>query len=118
MAGLTLLLLGLSWITSSLSVMLRDVGHLVNILLQFGFWLTPVIWDVRMLLPVPEWVRQALLLNPLCFIVEGYRHSLIEGIPFWRDGLAAGVFWGVTGIVLWIGGAVFRKLKPHLADLL
>lgn len=38
--ALTMFLVGLSWIVSSLNVFLKDIGQIVSIILQFGFWLT------------------------------------------------------------------------------
>jgi len=45
------LVLGLSWLTSALVIFLKDIGQLVAMLLQFGFWATPVFWSVKM---IPE----------------------------------------------------------------
>ena len=45
------LVVGLSWITSSLIIFVKDVGQVVAMLLQFGFWLTPILWSIKM---VPE----------------------------------------------------------------
>ncbi len=108
-------LAGLCWITSSINVFTRDVAQVVNILLQFGFWLTPVVWNPIM---VPEQYRWILKLNPLFYIIEGYRASLVYQVPFWRDLRWTIYFWAVTLVVLFLGIVVFRRLKPHFADVL
>ena len=43
--ALTLFLLGVSWIVSSITVFWKDFSHIVNVILQVGFWATPVFWD-------------------------------------------------------------------------
>jgi lipopolysaccharide transport system permease protein/teichoic acid transport system permease protein len=118
LAGLFLLLLGLCWITSSLVVFVRDIGHLIGILLQFGFWLTPIVWDLGMLPPRYSRYAAVLRLNPMYYVVDGYRRSLLEGRWFWEDGRGALAFWTITAGLLLAGALVFRRLKPHFADVL
>ncbi len=74
-----ILVLGISWITSSLQVFLMDIGHLVNTFIQFGFWLTPVFWSIKIL---PQKYLYLIKLNPVFYIIEGYRNSLIYHIGF------------------------------------
>jgi len=45
------LLLGSSWITSSVVVFFKDIGQLVAMVIQFGFWLTPIFWNMSMVPP-------------------------------------------------------------------
>jgi ABC-type polysaccharide/polyol phosphate export permease len=110
-----ILTLGLSWITSSLVVFLKDIGQIVGILLQFGFWLTPVFWQVTML---PEEYRSFITLNPFYYITEGYRDSLVNKVWFWEHGGLTIYFWCITGIIFIVGALIFRRLKPHFADVL
>lgn len=117
-AGLVVLLQGVSWITSSLNVFVRDVAYIVNILLQFGFWLTPIFWDVGMLSPEHRPYLILLKLNPLYYIVDGYRRSFLFHEPFWTDAAGAALFWLMTALMLTLGAGLFRRLKPHFADVL
>ncbi len=109
------LILGVSWITSALIVFLRDVGELISMVLQFGFWMTPIFWNLNM---VPEKYQVFLKLNPLFYIIEGYRDSMIHHIWFWEHPSLTIYFWGVTGTLLVIGALTFRKLRPHFSDVL
>lgn len=116
--ALVVLLQGLGLITASLTVFVRDVGFVVNILLQFGFWLTPIFWDMGMIPALAQKYLVVLKLNPLMYIVEGYRGSLLHGVPFWANGRGALYFWVVALLMLALGSGLFRKLKPHFADVL
>jgi lipopolysaccharide transport system permease protein/teichoic acid transport system permease protein len=121
--ALLVLLQGLAWITASLNVFARDIGHIVGILLQFGFWLTPVFWRLDMvpgLVPAAyqRYVLVLLKLNPLAYIVEGYRGSLLTAAPLWRDYWWGLYFWVAALALLALGAVLFRKLKPHFADVL
>lgn len=116
--ALLVFILGLSWITASLNVFVRDVAYIVGVLLQFGFWLTPIFWDPTVILKKHQLLLKLLMLNPLFYIVEGYRKSLIGQTPFWADGWWCAYFWLLTLVMLIIGVAAFKKLKPHFADVL
>jgi lipopolysaccharide transport system permease protein/teichoic acid transport system permease protein len=109
------LLLGLSWLTSSVIIFLRDVGQLVAMALQFLFWGTPIFWSIKLL---PQPLQPYFKLNPVVYIVEGYRDSLINRVWFWEHWLQTIYFWGVTIFLLVLGAVVFRRLRPHFADVL
>jgi lipopolysaccharide transport system permease protein/teichoic acid transport system permease protein len=114
-----MLMAGVAALTSTLHVFLRDVGHMVSVALQFAFWITPIFWDFSMLpLPANSVLYILLRLNPLVYIVEGYRNSFIFGVPFAAGWLAFLYFWGVTLVFLLLGALVFRKLRPQFADVL
>ncbi|MFB9847334.1 ABC transporter permease [Oceanisphaera arctica] len=106
---------GLSWLTSAVVVFVRDLGQLVAMVVQFGFWLTPVFWSVAML---PERFQSLVQLNPIYYLVEGYRDSLIHQQWFWQQPGLTLQFWLITGTLFVTGALVFRKLRPHFADVI
>jgi ABC-type polysaccharide/polyol phosphate export permease len=110
-----LLSLGVSWLVAALNVFIRDVGQIVAVLLQVGFWGTPIFWDANMMSPT---VQQWLKLNPLYYVVQGYRESFLNFVPFWHHVQYTIYFWSVTFAVLLVGAYVFRRLKPQFADVL
>ena len=109
------LLLGLSWITASVVIFFRDVGQLVAMVLQFGFWLTPIFWSLSM---VPEKYQFLIKLNPIFYIIEGYRNSLIYEKWFWEDLTLTLYFWVITAFIFVLGAFTFKRLRPHFADVL
>jgi len=113
--SLSVLLLGLSWLTSSVVVFFKDMGQFVAMMIQFGFWLTPIFWSMKM---VPEKYHWIVGLNPLVYIIDGYRNSMIYHQWFWSDINMTLYFWVVTGGIFILGGLTFRKLRPHFADVL
>jgi len=110
-----ILILGFSWITSTTVVFLKDVSQVVNILLQFGFWLTPIFWSID---KVPLKYQFLIQLNPVYYIVHGYRNSLVNKVWFWNEWKEGLIFWTITGLIFIVGALFFKKLKPHLADVL
>lgn len=113
--GLICLVFGLSLITSSLVIFLKDVGQLVGMMLQFGFWGTPIFWNLNMIPLSYQWIFK---LNPMYYIVEGYRNSFIYHTWFWELGYTTIWFWTVTSFIMLLGAALFKKLRPHFADVL
>lgn len=114
-SALLVFLLGLSWTTSSLYVFLKDTNQFIAVILQFGFWLTPLVWPLH---AVPEKYRTFVQINPLCYIVGGYRDALIGTTWFWEKPFSTLYFWSVTAVMIVIGALLFARLRPHFADVL
>ena len=114
MGAMIILLLGLGWITSSTSLFVSDVIQVVSVLTQFGFWLTPIFWNIKTIPEKHQWIIQ---LNPMYYVVNGYRDSLVHKIPFWEHPVGTLYFWAVTLFMLYVGISVFSKLRPHFAEV-
>lgn len=111
------LLLGLTSLTSAVTVFFRDLTQMISIALQVGVWMTPIMWNFEDL-KLGQTLRFIFRLNPMYYIVEGYRDSLINKVWFWeRPGLTL-YFWGLTLGLLWLGRKVFHRLRVHFADVL
>ena len=106
---------GVVLITSSLVVFLKDVGPLVAMCLQFLFWGTPIFWSLHILPAQFQWI---FALNPLYYIIEGYRISFIAHQGVWTMGYLNVTFWVTTALVMLAGAVMFKKLRPHFADVL
>jgi ABC-type polysaccharide/polyol phosphate export permease len=109
------LAIGLSWTISALNVFIRDVSHMVGVIMQVGFWGTPIFWDANMM---SENVQLLLKLNPMAYVVQGYRDSFIYFVPFWEHPYQGLYFWAFSLSMLFLGSHVFLKLKPQFADVL
>ena len=110
-----LLILGISWITSSLNVFIKDIGNIVAVLLQIGFWVTPIFWDIQM---IPQKYQWLVKLNPAYYIIEGYRDTFINHRWFWEMQNVTLYYLTIT-LALFISGAlIFKRLRPHFGDVL
>lgn len=112
---LFIFVLALCYTTCSIVVFFRDLAQIINIALQIGMWATPILWSLDSL--SGEWVI-FLKLNPLVYIVNGYRSAICEREWFFQDFFSTMYFWIVTVILFGLGGAVFKRLKIHFADVL
>jgi lipopolysaccharide transport system permease protein len=70
-----MLTIGLSWFVSSLGVFIKDISHIVGLVLLALMFLTPIMYPESM---VPERFR-FILLNPMATLVSSYRLVIIEG---------------------------------------
>ena len=109
------LTLALSYMTSALVIFFRDLTQIISIILQVGVWMTPIMWQITIL---PEKVRFIFELNPMYYIVCGYRDALINKVWFWENARLTVWFWVCTLFLLAVGTWVFKKLKIHFADIL
>ena len=68
-------------ITAVLCAKYRDTANIVGVVLNAGFWLTPVFWNAG---AVEGKVHKLIMLNPVAIIVEGYRDAILYGkaLPF------------------------------------
>lgn len=113
--ALCVFVLGLSWAVSALNVFIRDVAQIVGVILQVGFWMTPIFWDLYIM---PDRVQLLLKLNPMHYIVQGYRDTFIYGVGFWQHPYQTLYFWAVCFLAFCGGAYVFERLKPQFADVL
>ena len=113
--AMAIFLLGINWLTSSTNVFVSDISKLINVLVTFGFWLTPIFWDLS---KIPEQYQWIIKLNPAVYIIEGYRDSIINHTWFWEKPFDTLYFWFFTGLILIFGIKVFKNLKPHFAEVI
>ncbi len=110
-----LLVLGMSYITCSVVVFFRDLGQIISILLQVGVWITPIMWHLESL---SRPMQILFKLNPVYYLVDGYRMALIDHMWFWEHFYSTAYFWIFTVVMFLFGALVFKRLKVHFADIL
>lgn len=103
--------IGLGVSLGILNVFFRDVGQLFNVLLQFWFWLTPIVYPSSIL---PERLIPYVKLNPMARLSEAYQTILVNGQwPQWQT------LWPVALLALVfciLGFHLFRKHSGELVD--
>jgi len=107
---LFLLVTGLALLLSAANLFFRDVKYIVDVILTFAIFFTPVFFDVALFGP-RGWI---LMLNPIAPILEGLKAAVIEHRPpdpFWTLYSA-----GVSVALAWVAPVVFRRLEPRFAE--
>lgn len=112
---LFIFVLGLCYSTCAVMVFFKDIGQIISILLQIGMWATPILWDINGISPIAQTLVK---INPLVYIVNGYRSAIFEKQWFFEDFYSTMYFWIFTVAIFSIGALVFKRLKVHFADVL
>ncbi len=104
---------GIVFLTSTLSVFFRDVIQLMQVIVNFWAYLTPMLYTMAML---PGWAQKLMVLNPLYPIVAIYQSLLVgNSLPGWNI-IVLALFW--TSLFFLAGAFIFTKLKYEFADWL
>lgn len=106
-----------AYVMSSIVVFFKDLTQIINIILQVGVWVTPILWNLSTT-PISEPLKLILMLNPMFYITQGYRDSLIYKTWFWESPNLTIYFWAVTIGLYVLGTWMFKRLKVHFADVL
>lgn len=107
--------LALCYSTCAIMVFFKDIAQIINIMLQIGMWATPILWNIDAFSPK---VQMYVKINPLVYIVSGYRSALCEQSWFFEDFYSTMYFWIFTVVLFGVGCLIFKRLKPHFADIL
>lgn len=112
---LTLLpmIMGLSWLLSSVGVFFRDIGQIIGMLLTALMFLSPIFYPTSAL---PESLQSLMYFNPLTFVIEQSRNVLIWGTLPNFGGLA--VYSLASLAVAWLGLVSFKAMRSGFADVL
>ena len=114
----SLLALGIGFFTSAVNVFFKDMAQIVSICLQFGIWMTPIMYHESMFTGAGKWVEVLFKLNPFYYVVAGYRDTMLTGNWFWERPTLTLYYWGFTAVVLLLGLKMFKRLRPHFSDVL
>ena len=106
-----LMALGLTMLTSAVTVFLRDIEYILGIIMMAWQFLSPVMYGSDM---VPEEVQPVFALNPMTSVLNAYRDIFYyKQAPQLSTLLEATIF-GV--VMLIIGVLVFEKMKKHFSE--
>ena len=106
-----MIIYGLALMLASLYVYHRDLGHIWEVVLQIGFFLSPIVYPISL---IPEMYKYYYMLNPITRLIEMYRAVLLyDSVPGFIDfGLTI-----VSGIILFVLGSwLFNRLSHRFAE--
>jgi teichoic acid transport system permease protein len=93
----------------------RDLQKLIQSLVRMLFYLTPILWNMNNL---HKNVQAFMNFNPIYYIVNGYRDSLLYERAFYTEPLYALSFWGLVIILAILGVILQSKFKNKFIDML
>ena len=107
--------LGIALIIASLLVYLRDLRHILPLILQFALFATPVAYGIESIVHSKARLLLYSAINPLAPVIDGLRRTILVGAsPRW-DALAVGA--ASSAAVLLFGYWLFKRLESGIADI-
>jgi ABC-type polysaccharide/polyol phosphate export permease len=108
-----MLTLGISFFTSAVTVLFRDIRFLIPLALQIMLFITPIIYPLEM---VQESIRPYyLVLNPMAVLIDSYRRILLFGQP---PGTYLPVAAAISLVIFLVGYLTFKRLETSFADII
>ncbi len=108
--------LGIGLYFATINVKYRDVKFIVPVIIQFGMYLTPVIFSTKYYLDrLPSYLHWVFCLNPMVGAIDGFKYCLFGGdaiysIPYFVTSLM------VSFLFLFIGIRYFYKFEKSFVD--
>jgi lipopolysaccharide transport system permease protein len=112
-ASQLLLTTGICWLLAALGVYVRDIKHMMALLLAAWMYATPIVYPATSL---PQNFKFLLWVNPMAGIVLDYRRVVLEGVPpDWYHYFS----YTLVGVVAFFAGfKFFQKAKKSFADVM
>lgn len=102
--------------SSLLGVISKDYSNLIKSFITALFWLSGIMWNPASI--KNELIRKILNLNPITFLVNGYRNCFINKVWFWEQPKRLIYFLIITAILLILAIMTYKKLRKDIPDVL
>lgn len=106
-----LLVLAISLIVSSICVYIRDLQHFIGIFIQLLFYATPVVYSAE---TIPENFAWVLKINPMTYIIDGYRNIFYNQTA--PDVKVLLILLLILIVAIAVGYVIFNKLQKGFAE--
>jgi len=105
------LIMGISFIVSAITVYIRDLEHIIGVVLMAAFYATPIVYKLEQL---PANLQPIMQLNPMTHIINAYRDIFYyQQMP---DFASLGILFGISLVILVGGYFLFKKLQKGFAE--
>ena len=118
-AVLYFLALGISFFLAAAYVKYRDVSYIWEVILQAGFYATPIIYPLQMV--ESDIVQKLLLLNPVAFVIQGARNNSVTDAALttssvWGNVAYVAIPLAITAVVIFVGVRYFHSEADNFAE--
>lgn len=100
-----LFLSGFSFILSIITVRIRDMQHIMEVLLSLLFYASPIIYQIE---DIPEEYKLFIEYNPITILLQAFRNAIMYGQESYLNEI---ILLGSMSLVVFIGGFLFFKNK-------
>ncbi|MBX7483645.1 ABC transporter permease [Qipengyuania qiaonensis] len=103
--------LALCFVIAALNVALRDVEQILPVLLQLGYYVTPIFYSLS---NIPDALQPYFRLNPMVTVITSYRDIVLRGI--WPDWASLGMVLFGSLLLLWFGQSYFQRARQSFLE--
>lgn len=111
------LLFAMGILNSTITVLVRDYHIMLQSVLRLLFYVSGPIWDIQSI-NFPIVFVKILQLNPVYYIITGFRESFLSQGWFWEKPTLALIFWGMILTILIIGTHIHMKFRARFVDFI
>ncbi len=105
-----------SLFASLLACMSKDFSNLIKSLVTAVFWLSGIVWNVNTI-DIP-WLKTLLKVNPVTYLVEGFRNCFIHKIWIWESPKTLLCFLAILIVMTILSIFIYKKLRKEIPDVL
>lgn len=115
LVALFVFLFAFTLLGSTIATIVRDFQQALQSIMRMMVYLLPILWDPSQL---PHIFKTILELNPIYYIIEGFRYSILGSGWFYEDWIYTLYFWVVTLLILLVGSILHIKFRNKFIDYL
>jgi len=113
--------LGIAFILSALYVKFRDINYIWELVLQAGFYATPILYPIALVVAISPVAAQLMILNPAAQIIQDARyfvvtHDTITITTIFNNAWTHLIPIAIVILFAVIGGIYFKKKSPGFAE--
>ena len=103
-------------LSAPLGAISKDYANLVKSFITAVFWLSGIMWNPETI--ANKTLKKFLMINPVTYLVNGYRNCFINKIWFWEQPRRLLYFVVICAVMLVLGLIIYRKLRKEIPDVL
>lgn len=111
--SLIFFLYSITLLFSTISTIIRDFQLMLQSFIRMMLYLTPILWDMSRL---PDILVNILKLNPIFYIIEGFRKTFLGQGWFFQDYIYMVYFWITCMLILYLGARIHMKFRKQFVD--
>jgi ABC-2 type transport system permease protein len=113
--------LSIAFLLSALYVKFRDINYIWEVVLQAGFYATPIIYPLSIVLTISPLAAKIMLLNPLAQIIQDMRAAVVSADTATITSVFGNSYMHVVPIIIIVLFAIismlyFKKKSPGFAE--
>jgi len=102
-------------LNSTIMILFKDYSQILGPIMRFNMFFAGVIWRTHNIFP--RWFVQLMDLNPLTYIVNGFRNSLFGEAFFWQHWETTLFFWLLMSLLAVVSSHLHLKLRSKFVDI-